>query len=296
MTWRILRQLLAVAIVASAIAACGDSGTDEHAHEDEHKGRELAPSEIDTLRRWKSELEITRDEYWDDRGGVLANGWAEVWYPPGNLTVSHGMHVFKRVDGARERMRSLFGRVPDVRLTIVCSTSMASYEKETGRQWWQYSRIEDERITFQPVVVLAKRGLADLAPEREYYRWVMRELSDGETPLWLEHGFASVLVGEGEILHENLVEFPDDPVVRPLDAVEKSLKEYNVKKDSRIAEYNAYKAAERLVSQHGEAAVAQMIVALGDGSSIDNASKQFLGEPWDDVVTSAFSWQIGWSR
>ena len=298
MTRKSIRRLLAVAVVASALAACGDSGESEmgHAHDQGKKPRELNATELDTLLRWKSELEITRDEYWDDRGGVLANEWAEVWYPPGNLTVSHGMHVFRRVDGARRRTRSLFGRVPDVRLTIICSTSIRSYSEETGREWWHYSRIEDERITLQPVIVLAKRGLIDLAPDREYYRWAMRRLSDGKVPLWLEHGFASVLVGEGSVLKENLIEFPDDPVLRPLDAVEKSLKQYKVKKDSRIAEYNAFKTVEKLVSQHGEAAVAQLIAALGNRSSLDSASKQLLGEPWDDAVATALSWQIGWTR
>ena len=298
MTWRSFRQLLAVAAVALALAACSDSGEGDvgHAHDEGSKVRGLNATEIDTLRRWKSELGVTRDEYWDGRGGVLANGWAEVWYPPGSLTVSHGMHVFKRVGAARSRTRILFGRVPDVRLTIICSTTLQSYSKETGYQWWQYARIEDERITFQPVIVLAKRGLVDIAPDREYYRWAIRRLSDDESPVWLEHGFASVLAGEGKVLKDNLVEFPDDPVLRPLDAVEKALKKYNVKKDSRIAGYNAFKTAEKLVSQHGEAAVAQMIAALGDGSSLDSASKRHLGEPWDDAVTSAVSWQIGWTR
>ena len=281
-----------------ALAACSDSGDGDidHAHGEGHKVRELSAAEVDTLRRWKSELEITRDEYWDDRGGVLANGWGEVWYPPGSLTVSHGMHVFKRVDGARKRTRTLFGRVPDVKLTIVCSTTIASYSKDTGREWWHYSDIEDERITLQPVLVLAKRGLIDLAPDREYYRWAMRRLSDEKVPRWLEDGFSSVLTGEGKVLTDNLIEFPDDPVLRPLEVVEKSLQTDKVKKDARIAGFNAFKTVEKLVSQHGEAAVARMIAALGDGTSIDSASKQYLGEPWDDVTTSAMSWQMGWSR
>jgi len=144
--------------------------------------------------------------------------------------------------------------------------------------------------------VLAKRGLSEIAPEREYYRWTVERLSDEKAPRWLEYGFASVLAGEGAVLKDNLIEFPDDPVLRPLDAVEKALKKDKVKKDVRIASYNAHLTVERLVSQHGRKAVAQMIAALGDGTSLDSASKQHLGEPWDDAVASAMSWQMGWKR
>jgi hypothetical protein len=206
------------------------------------------------------------------------------------------MHAFKRVDLARERTRRLFGKVPDTRLTILCSTSLESYAKEAGREWWQYSRVEDERITLQPVAVLSKRGLSEIAPEREFYRWAVQRLSDEKAPRWLEYGFASVLAGEGAVLKDNLIEFPDDPILRPLDAVDKSLNKDKVKKDVRIASYNAHLTVEKLVAQHGEKPVAQMIAALGEGASIDSASKQHLGEPWDDAVASALSWQMGWQR
>lgn len=300
MTRRTLHTFL-VAFAVAALAACSNDGDGggggEHAHDEgSHKVRQLNAEELDTLRHWKSELEITRDEYWDDRGGVLANSWAEVWYPRGNLTVSHGMYALKRIDRARRQTLALFGAAPDARLTIVCSESLESYKKDADREWWQYSRVDDKRIVFQPMVVLAKRGLAEIATEREYYRWAMRRLSDKKVPRWLEYGLASLLAEEGQILTDNLVEFPDDPILRSIKDADRALKKNEVKKDVRIANYNAWKTADRLAAQHGRQALARMIAELGTGASLDDASRRHLGEPWDDAVSSALAWQTDWKR
>jgi hypothetical protein len=289
-----------VFIVAAAIAACSGGDRDnepQHAHgEGSHKVREFNPAELDTLRQWKGELEVTRDEYWDDRGGVLANSWGEIWYPPGTVTVSHGMYTLKRVDHARRETRALFGRVPEAHLTMICSASLESYREKADGEWWQYARIEDDRITFQPIVVLAKRGLVEIAADHAYYRWAMRRLSDERVPRWLEYGFAALLSAEGRVLHDNLMEFPDDPVVRPIDDVNNALKKNKVKKDVRIAAYNAWMTTDRLAQQHGRRALAEMIVALGSKSSLDDASRRYLGESWDDAVAAALDWQPDWKR
>jgi len=298
MSWKSTHSFLVVVAVAAALSACsrGDN-QNEHAHDEgQHKGREFNAAELDTLRRWKGELQVTRDEYWDDRGGVLANSWAEVWYPPGKVTVSHGLYTLKRIDHARAQTRALFGEVPETPLTIICSNTLESYRDEAKRDWWQYSRVDDDRIIFQPVVMLAKRGLVDVAPEREYYRWAMRRLSGKKVPLWLEYGFASVLAGEGKILSDNLIEFPDDPIIRPLKDVDRALKNNKVKKDVRIASYDAWMTANQMVERHGRRAVAQTIAALGKGASLDDASREYLGQSWDDAVAAAIMWEADWKR
>ena len=60
-----------------------DPGTGEHVPRTEagviKEERALYPSELDTLRVWRERLKLTRDEYWDDYGGVVANEWAGRW-------------------------------------------------------------------------------------------------------------------------------------------------------------------------------------------------------------------------
>jgi len=206
---RLERALLLVAIGAVA-AGCGNDQSSEGGAPPDHapldrfgqvqEERQLTQTEMDTLRSFKKRLRVTRDQYWDDRGGVLGNEWLTVWYPAGNLTPMHGMAVFDRVDRAREQARLLFGRVPAAMLTIVCSASMDSYGEETGREWWHYSRIEGDKIVLQPVATIAMRGLIEIVPAREYYEWTIGKLSERKAPRWVEEGFASLISGERDVV------------------------------------------------------------------------------------------------
>ena len=55
------------------------------------EGPRVPQNVADSLRVLKKRYEITRDEYWLNKGGVLANEHYELWYPPGPVTVTHGM-------------------------------------------------------------------------------------------------------------------------------------------------------------------------------------------------------------
>ena len=59
---------------------------------------------------------------------------------------------------------------------------------------------------------------------------------------------------------------------------------------------NGYMTTRAIVDAHGAAPVAALIRSLGDGRSIDEASRAHLGAPWNDVVANAMKWQEGWSR
>lgn len=257
------------------------------------KGRPLSQVELDTLRVMKQRLRITRDQYWDNVGGVLGNDFLEVWYPPGNLTVTHGMYAFNLIAGARRTVRGLFGRVPLDTLVVVCSESMPKYTEKTGRQWWNYSLMQDDHIVYQPVFVLAVRGLGEIAIPHEYYRWAIKKLSGGRAPHWLEQGLASVLSFESHILVDQLKEFPNDPVKMSPQDIEKALAADNDKKSSRIAYYDAYRMVDRMITLHGREAVAQMVNALGDGVTLDGAAHRAFGESYDDAMDEATGWKPG---
>lgn len=284
----------------------GESERHSEAQVGEHLGRtgsgdvkqerQLASAEVDTLRVWKARVGLTRDEYWDGYGGVVANEWAEVWYPPGNLTITHAMFAFIRLAEARERVAIVFGALPTQRLKIVCSVSMDSYVEQAGRQWWQYSRIQEDEITFQPIPVLFQRGLGHIATVHEYSLWAAGRLSDSRAPLWVRHGLATLLSGESGVLKDQLVEFPNDPVVRTLAEVEEALQKNTNKKDVRLAAFNAWHAVKAITDRHGLLELGAVVRSLGEGESLDQASRTHLGASWDDVTTEALAWQEGWSR
>jgi len=299
---RLIQFLVVGCVVALGSAGCGEKeellpeSTPITMTGEAREERDLAPIEIDTLRAWRKLLKVTRDEYWNERGGVVGNDWAEVWYPPGKLTVTHGMYVLKHLTATREQAKELFGSLPPNQLMVTCAKSMATYTKDTGKQWWHYSRLQNDRIDFQPVAVLVQRGLLDKATAREFYRWVIQSLAGRRAPLWLEHGFSTLIAGDAQTVQDYLTEFPSDPVVRTLKEIDEALKKNDVKKDIRIAGFNSLKMTERVVGKYGKTATAAFIGELGRGGSLDSASKKHFEQPWNDVLADALDWSKGWTR
>jgi hypothetical protein len=296
---RAARWMLAVGAMAALALPAAGCGGDKEARMpattppvNQASVRDFTLAELDSLRRSKERLGVTRDEYWDDRGGVLANEWFEVWYPPGKLTVSHGMYVLDHMMASRAEIASVFGRAPDEKLLVVCAQTMDAYTDATGRQWWNYSRIDAHRITFQPVPVMVARGIIDIAVPREYYEWAIRRLTNNRLPRWIEEGFPSELSGEWTLLQDNLTEFPNEPVKISIDEIEKSLQKDDDKMRSRIAYYNAYRMVHRLIKERGRAKLVAFALAVGDGKSTEDASQGVYGIPYTELIAQAQQWEL----
>lgn len=257
---------------------------------DESKIRNFTAEEIDSLQALKRRNRITRDEYWDDRGGVLANDVVEVWYPPGKLTVSHGMYVLDYAMKCRRDIERQVGHVPEGALTIICTQTMEAYTEFTGRQWWHYSSIEDDRIVYQPVPVLAARGILDIALPRELYEWAIGRVTKGKLPRWMAEGTASFLAAEDAILEANLSEFPDEPVKMSPAEVEAALQTDVAKKTSRFAYYNSVMMVKRLEQEFGQDALMAMLASLADGASLDDAAQSAFQLSYAELVARADDW------
>lgn len=289
----------AVLLAACIVAGCnsGDGGGKSIGMpavtppQNQAEVRDFTMTELDTLRALKARNHVTRDEYWDDRGGVLANDVVEVWYPPGKLTVSHGMYVLDNAMLCRGQLVALFGAAPEQKLTIVCAQTMEAYTEFTGRLWWNYAHITDDRIIFQPIPILAARGLLNVALPRELYEWSFEQIGGDNTPRWLIEGLASWLTDERRILEDNLGEFPDEPARMTLADMEEALDADNDKMRARIGYYNAYKMVKRLGDEFGREAIATMIKAIGDGSDVEAAAQSAFQRSYQDVVAFASDWE-----
>lgn len=290
------RTTLFVLALALPVAGCG--GGDGHSSDmpavsmprNESEVRNFTDAELDSLRAMKQRNGVIRDEYWDDRGGVVANDVVEVWYPPGKLTVSHGMYVLDWVMKCRRRVAELFGEVPDQHLQIICTQTMEAYTDFTGRQWWNYAAISKDRIIYQPVPVMVARGILDIAVPREYYEWAIERIARGRAPRWIVEGTAARLANEETILIDNLSEFPEDAVTMDFETMEETLEADNDRKAARFAYYNAYRMVKRIDHEFGLDAVAVMLKAIGEGSSLDSASKIAFELPYDELVARAREW------
>ena len=283
-----------VIAVAVALASCGEKKTEESAvkryEAPASLDRELNVIELDSLKQMKSTHHVTRDEYWDGYGGVLANDAFEVWYPDGKVNVLQGMAMLKVADQARARAQQVFGTVPSERAVIICSGDIDVYTATTGREWWHYSRIVGDTIGIQPVTMLATRGLFFVVGPREYYEWTIGKLSKGHAPRWVEEGFASYLAGEAAVLEGLRQDINADPLAMSPKAMESALKKEKDRQKTRQAYYNAYRLVEEIVDAHGIEAMALFVLTLGENGDADAASRTAFGAGFDEVVEAGRAW------
>jgi len=249
-----MRAMASVVIaVAVALASCGEKKTEKPVvkryEAPASLDRELNSIELDSLKQMKRTHHVTRDEYWDGYGGVMANDAFEVWYPDGKVNVLQGMAMLKVADQARARAQEVFGTVPSERAVIICAGDIDVYAATTGRQWWHYSRIIGDTISIQPPTMLATRGLFFIVGPREYYEWTIGKLSKGHASRWVEEGFASYLAGEAAVLEDLRQDIKADPLAMSTKAMESALEKEKDRQTTRQAYYNAYRMVEEWTPQ-----------------------------------------------
>lgn len=253
--------------------------------------RDLNPSELDSLRMMKDSQKITRDEYWDDYGGVLANDAVEVWYPDGKVNILQGAAMLKHAVAARKRIDSMFGRTPDRRAVIICSGNVEVYTWVTGRDWWTYSTIKGDTISVQAPIDLHTRGLLPIVGPREYFEWAIIQLSGGNAPRWLQEGLASYLAGEALILEDMRQDFAAlGPIAIPPAETERVLAVETERRESRRAFYNAYRMTEEIAKKHGEPALAAWVNAMATSGDLDAAALAAFGVGYEALLAEAMVW------
>ena len=308
---------IALCVIAAA-AGCGDGGKDREATQT--RGSEVRTEESDTagdskvttdiprrlprvrgeildsLRVKKTRFHITRDQYWEFEGGVLANEYFEVWYPVGDVTVTHGMYVFEELMPARKRFEEFFGRTPSELVVIHCPPDLEVYERDTGREWWYYAEIKGDTITFAPVWILSKRGVSAQAIPHEYYQWAIRKITRGGSPRWLEEGLASYLSGEGDLLLKQVYEFSDTDVSMTPEEIEGVLQGEEDRRDSRVAYYHSYRMVEQLIKTYGEDRFKQAVMLIGAGNTLDQAFMTAVERDYRGALEDATRYSVDLTR
>lgn len=247
---------------------------------------------LDSLRAKKKRFDITRDEYWEDEGGVLANQYFEVWYPPGRTTVTHAMYVFEELMPARKKLGEFFGEAPRELLVIWCSKDLDAYKRLVNREWWYYSEIKGDSMTFSPVYILFKRGISPIAIPHEYYQWAIRKITQNGAPRWLEEGMASYLSGEGEILLDEMYEFRQGDVSMSPVRIEEVLQGEEDRRDSRIAYYRCYRMVEQLIDKYGEEKVKQAVLLIGRGNTLEQACTKTFNRDYAVVLQEVSDYAV----
>jgi hypothetical protein len=252
----------------------------------------LQGSALDSLRVKKKRFDITRDEYWEGEGGVLANKYFEVWYPEGGTTVTHAMYVIEELMPARKKFEAYFGQAPEDLFVIRNTLEIDVYKRATGREWWYYSDIRGDTATFVPVYTLYKRGISPIAVPHEYYQWAVRKITRHGAPRWLEEGIASRLSNEGPLLFDQLYEFEGENLSMTPERIDEVLQGEEDRRDTRLAYYHSYRMAERLAEKYGEDKLKSVVTLIGLGNSVDQAFTTAFGADQATVVKQALDYTV----
>jgi len=291
------RAWVALAIFAAfAVASCGNKNKQEEAQKvDIEKmpevDRALNQTELDSLRSMKITHHVTRDDYWDMKGGVVANARVEVWYASRKIYVLQAMAVLKQMDQMADQIEKSFGKIPPDRVTVVTAPNLETFRKATGKDWWQYAQVKDNTISMQTPMTLYMRGLLQVAARREYSRWAMMRLTDGKAPEWLVWGMSSYLGGERDVFRGQRMEYAKLPLKMEMADMEKQLKNDNDRLPMRRAMYNAYLMVNQLVETNGMPAVAAFMLALGEEKDANAAAQRIFSKSYDEVLAQAQAWK-----
>ncbi len=284
-----MKRLIAAAVALALATAWGCASEEPDSEPKRVVNLKIPPAQIDTMSAWKVKYNVDRDEYWDNRGGVVANSYVEAWYPAGTHRVAEGMIVIDEFMKARAKLTKYCGSAPDEKVKVVVSSTMPDYEEKTKRNWWLYADIDDNEIVVQPVGILNNRGLVTIALPKIYYEWAFDHLTDAKAPQWVISGIAGITAGEVAVATTHLQEFPDHPVKMSLKDIEAALKQRGNKESYRIANYNAIRMVDRINLANGPDKLARTIALMSDGKSRDAAFQEAFGKSYNDVATDALA-------
>jgi hypothetical protein len=105
-------------------------------------------------------------------------------------------------------------------------------------------------------------------------------------PRWLEEGTASYLCGEGQLVTDQLKEFPPESYSMSPQRVEDVLVREESRQDSRIAYYHAYRMVKSLADRFGEDKLKEMILRLGKGHTMDDVCREAYGLSYQALLES----------
>lgn len=283
---------------ALGAASCGKK--DDHDHKQDPAfdietppefDRGLNQTEIDSLRAMKITHRVTRDEYWDMKGGVIANDRVEVWYSNRKIYVLQAIAVLKQMDMVGDQIQKAFGRLPAEKLVVVCAPDLETFRSATGLDWWHYASIKSDTLSMQTPMTLFMRGLLQVAARREYSRWAIGHFTHEKAPEWVLWGMASYLGNERDVFVGQRKEYGKVELRMDPKDIETQLENESDRLETRRALYNAYLMVNQLVEANGMPSVAAFILAIGEEPNVDAAARRAFSKSYEEVLAQAQGWK-----
>jgi len=229
---------------------------------------------------------LTVDEYHVVNGGVMANAQIELRYPASEVAQFIAVKAFGIAKAGYEKVSKEIGRPAAGKLVLVGTLDLDEYLLMTRKEWWNYGYIKGDTIIFEPLDIMIKRMIAEQGIVNRIAQVAINRRSGGACPFWLKEALASRIAGELEILKIQQPEFQyEGRNMNPSpEAIESAIAEGTNRGDSRIAYYSAYRMLENLLETHSMDNVLSFLDRLGEGASLDQASREAFGVDYAALI------------
>ena len=132
-------------------------------------------------------------------------------------------------------------------LEIRLNDSTGDFTSRTGQPWWAAAATKGNRIEFQPVGILKRRGVLISTLRHELAHVVIDKVSNNRALRWLEEGFAIYLAGEGPMITRYTTKTKLSP-----DEIEKRLERPGSQQEMRMLYAASYREVITLIQTAGE--------------------------------------------
>lgn len=149
---------------------------------------------------------------------------------------------------SRAKAAGMAANIPT--LEIRMNESTGDFTARTGQPWWAAAATKGNRIEFQPLALLKRRGVLFTTLRHELAHTIIDSISRDRAPRWLSEGFALYLAGEGRSISRYAHGSP-----RSTDELEKRMEHPRTQQEMRELYAQAYLAVAEMVKSQGESSV-----------------------------------------
>jgi hypothetical protein len=266
------RLIPTVILLVLLAVGCGEGKKEEADANKEFRIPDSLLSPLDGYR-------LTRDDYHPVTGGIMESREIVLHYPASEVARYIAVEAFGAARDAYRLTREEIGPLTDGRVVLIGASDLEEYRFLTRKEWWYYGVVRGDTIYFEPFDIMLKRTILKAAVTQKIAQMALGKRSGGRIPLWMKEGLASRLADEWPIIKAQRAEFTGrtyDVTPSP-ERIEAVLEAADDRPLTRIAFYSAYIMVDRLVQEFGMECIMTFLDLLGDGRSIDEASREAFG-------------------
>lgn len=188
-------------------------------------------------------------------------------------------HYLEICDLAWMDITTQLGYRPTQRINVHSPDDMEDFYRVTGADFAQSFVVSGHSVVVQPIDVLFRRTLAGHVAYAAVGEALIAMQTHGTAPPWLQTGLASYFAKEGFEHLSFVKEFRPRraSILLTPDEVNAGLVPFVSRETGRVARYNAFLMAWHLSERYGLDRVAQLLGAMEQGASFDEAVPMVYG-------------------